>query len=100
MDIVVVPLLFVLKIVVDFAIWVIIADVVISWLMVANIFNLNNRFIAALIDSVARLSAFITAPIREWIPLSIGMLDLSPFVAMLILTYLDMAISRLLLRFV
>lgn len=100
MDIVVVPLLLLFKAIIDFAIWIVIADVVISWLMIANIFNLNNRFIAALIDSVAKLSNFIMAPIREWLPVSIGMLDLSPLVALLVLTCFDNMISRILLRFV
>ncbi|MDR1334197.1 MAG: YggT family protein [Holosporaceae bacterium] len=99
MDILLVPLLLLIKAVIGIAIMITVADVVLSWLMAANIFNSHNRFVYAVIDTVSRLSGLMLDPIRKWMPVNIGMLDISPVVLLLLLALCENMVNRILLRF-
>ncbi|MDR1375195.1 MAG: YggT family protein [Holosporaceae bacterium] len=99
MDIFLVPTLLLAKAVIGMAIVITVADVLLSWLIAADIFNINNKFVYAVIDTVSRLSGFMLAPIRRRMPISIGMLDISPVVLILLLTLCENVINRILLKF-
>ncbi|MDR3187127.1 MAG: YggT family protein [Holosporaceae bacterium] len=98
MDILLVPLLLLVKAIIGIAITITVADVVLSWLMAANIFNVHNRFVYAVVDTISRLSGFMLDPIRKWKPVNIGMLDISPVILLLLLTLCENIINRILLR--
>jgi uncharacterized protein YggT (Ycf19 family) len=98
MDILLVPVLLLIKAIIGMAIVITVADVMLSWLITANIFNTHNRFVCAVIDTISRLSGFMLNPIRKWMPVSIGMLDISPVVLILLLTLCENIINRILLR--
>lgn len=99
MDIVVVPLLLLLKAVIGIAIIVVIADVLLSWLIAANVLNTSNQFVYMIIDTLSRMSGLMLDPIRKRMPLSVGMIDLSPVVLILGLSLLENIVNRVLIRF-
>ncbi len=99
MDIVIVPLLLLLKAVIGLAIIVVIADVLLSWLIAANVLNTNNQFVYMIIDTLSKMSGFMLEPIRKRMPVSIGMIDLSPVVLILGLSLLENIVNRVLMRF-
>ncbi len=99
MDIIVVPLLLLLKAVIGLLIVVVIADVMLSWLVAANVLNTNNQFVYMIIRTLSGISGFMLDPIRKRIPINMGMLDLSPVVLILVLSLLENIINRLLMRF-
>lgn len=94
-----VPFLFLIKTILVLAIWVVIADVVINWLFIANVFNANNRFLIMLFDTLERLTNAMLSPIRKVLPYMMGSLDLSPIVLILALTFLENIIIRLVYYF-
>jgi YggT family protein len=97
-DILLVPFLFLIKTILVLAIWVVIADVIINWLFIANIFNANNRFLVVLVDTLERLTNAMLSPIRKSLPCMVGSLDLSPVVLILALTFLENIVIRIILR--
>ncbi|MDR0968728.1 MAG: YggT family protein [Holosporaceae bacterium] len=99
MDIIIVPTLLLIKALISFATVVIVADVIISWLIAANILNLDNQFVYAIVSSISRMSDFMLRPFRERIPCYIGALDISPVILILFLTFIEQVINRVLMRF-
>lgn len=90
-----VPFLFLIRTILVLAIWVVIADVVINWLFIANVFNANNRFLIMLFDTLERLTNAMLSPIRKVLPYMVGSLDLSPVILILALTFFENIIIRL-----
>ncbi len=97
-DIFFVPFLFLIKTILVLAIWVVIADVIINWLFIANIFNTNNRFLIMLTDTLERLTNTMLAPIRKNLPCMVGSLDLSPIILILGLTFLENVVIRIIMK--
>lgn len=60
-------------------IWIIIAQVVISWLVAFNVINTHNDFVRTLLRSLDRLTEPMLRPIRRVLP-DLGGIDLSPMV--------------------
>lgn len=59
--------------------FVIIANVVISWLIAFGVLNTNNPQAGRLVEGLNRLTEPVMAPIRRFIP-SIGGIDISPII--------------------
>lgn len=66
--------------VLDLYMWVFIVSAVMSWLIMFNVINTYNRFVATVMDILARLTEPLLRPIRRVVPV-MGGLDLSPMVA-------------------
>ena len=98
MDVILVPFLFLIRTVLSLAVWVVIADVVLNWLFIANIFNTNNRFIIIISDTLERLTNVMVNPIRKSLPCMIGSLDMSPVILILALTFLENVVVRILMK--
>ncbi|MDR2268384.1 MAG: YggT family protein [Holosporaceae bacterium] len=100
MDIIIVPLLLLLKTVLSIAAVVIIVDVIFSWLVAANVFNYQNKFVLTLLDSIGRLANIILNILREKtpFPLNVGNIDMSPLFLLLILTFLEDVITRIVIK--
>ena len=94
-DILLVPFLLLVQTILVLAIWVVIADVVINWLFIANVFNANNRFLIMLVDTLERLTNAMLSPIRRTLPCMVGSLDLSPVILILALTFLENVVIRI-----
>ncbi len=99
MDVFLVPFLLLLKAIIGLAVWVVIADVIIGWLLMINIINPHNRFIIAVVDMLTRLSEVMLRPIRQFIPITLGTLDFSPVVLILLLTFLENVLTRVIIKF-
>ncbi|MGE0153908.1 MAG: YggT family protein [Reyranellaceae bacterium] len=76
----------VLLVVIDIYIWLLIAMAILSWLIAFNVLNTRNRFIAMAVDFLYRITEPALRPLRRIIP-SIGGLDVSPAVLILILFF-------------
>ena len=98
MDVILVPFLLLIRTVLSLSVWIVIADILLNWLFIANIFNTNNRFIIAISDSLERLTNILLDPIRKNLPCIVGSLDLSPVILILALTFLENVISRIIVK--
>ncbi|MDR3151644.1 MAG: YggT family protein [Holosporaceae bacterium] len=101
MDIIVIPLLLLLKTALSIAAVIIIADVIFSWLVAANVFNYQNKFVLTLLDSIGRLANAMLNVLRSKTPfqLNVGNVDMSPLFLLLILTFLEDVITRIVIKF-
>ena len=63
-------------------VWVIIAQVIISWLVAFNVINTQSNFVRTLLDALERLTAPLYRPIRKVLP-DFGGIDFSPIVLIL-----------------
>lgn len=99
MDIFVVPLLLLIKSLISIAMTVVIIDVILSWLIAMNIVNVSNRFVYAIAETLSKISNFALNPIRARLPSNIGSLDISPVILLLLLTFAEQVIVRILIRF-
>ncbi|MDR2794881.1 MAG: YggT family protein [Holosporaceae bacterium] len=74
----------------NFMAYIVIADVVLSWLVFARILDNRNQFLWSLIGSINKLSNIILDPIRKKIPASLVFpMDLSPLFLLLLLIFLN-----------
>ena len=80
--------------VIQLYIWIIIVQVVLSWLVAFNVVNTRNRVIYMVGDVLYRLTEPVLAPIRRFLP-SFGGIDLSPVVLILLLVFLKNLIACL-----
>jgi YggT family protein len=77
--------------------WAVIISVVLTWLVQFNVINTSNRMVYQIGDFLYRITEPAIRPIRQLVP-SIGGLDLSPLIVILILGFLQQFIPGLLLR--
>ncbi|MDR1235486.1 MAG: YggT family protein [Holosporaceae bacterium] len=99
MDILFVPLLLLFKGILGLALVVVVADVILGWLLVANILNSGNQVLYVLISSISRVANLMLQPIRRKIPTTAGAIDFSPVVLMLLLVFFERVTDRILIRF-
>ncbi len=67
--------------------WVLIINVIFSWLIAMNIFNTQNRIIIAVYYGTKKLTDPLLNPIRNFLP-NLSGIDLSPVVLILILYFI------------
>lgn len=70
------------------AIWIIIAQVIASWLIAFNVVNVSNQFVRSILVGLDRITAPIYRPIRRFLP-DLGGIDLSPMIVILVLIVLQ-----------
>ena len=63
-------------------VWIIIAQVIISWLVAFNVINTSSSFVRTMLDGLDRLTAPLYRPIRKIMP-DFGGIDFSPIVLIL-----------------
>jgi len=63
-------------------VWVIIAQVILSWLVAFNVINTQSNFVRTVLDALERLTAPLYRPIRKIMP-DFGGIDFSPIVLIL-----------------
>jgi len=66
------------------AMYVIIAQVILSWLIVFNVINLQTPVVRSIIEALERITAPIYRPIRRLLP-DFGGIDFSPLVVILLI---------------
>jgi len=67
--------------------WVIIASAIFSWLYAFNVVNSRNQFVGSIGNMLYRLTEPALRPIRRFVP-SLGGVDISPVVLILLLVFL------------
>ncbi|HVM82585.1 MAG TPA: YggT family protein [Candidatus Binatia bacterium] len=80
--------------VISIYIWVLIIQVVLSWLVAFNVINTRNRFVYMVSDVAYKLTEPALRPIRRILP-NFGGLDLSPVVLILLLGFLQRLVVEL-----
>jgi YggT family protein len=86
-------ILSIILIVLDLYIWLLIAAAVLSWLVAFNVINARNQFVAMVGDFLYRITEPLLRPIRNLLP-SLGGIDLSPVVLILIIILIKDIIVR------
>ncbi len=72
--------------------YVVIANVIISWLIAFNILNTQNRFVYSILEFSYRLTDPILNKIRRFLP-NLGSLDISPIILLLLIWFLEMCMK-------
>lgn len=75
-------------------IWIIIAQVIVSWLVAFNVINTHNEFVRTLLRSLDRITEPMLRPIRRILP-DLGGIDLSPMVLILALILVQRLVPAL-----
>ena len=73
--------------VINIYIWLIIINVILSWLVTFNILNTQNRFVFAVLNATHQLTDPVLNKIRRFIP-NLGSIDISPVVLILLLIFI------------
>jgi len=73
--------------IIDLMIWIVIIWAVMSWLTAFNVINTTNRFVNTIQDTLGRITEPLLRPIRSILP-SLGGIDISPIILVLILMFL------------
>ena len=73
--------------IVDLYWWIVIINVIISWLIGFNVLNTQNRFVFMIFDFTNRLTNPILNKIRNFLP-NFGSIDISPVVLLLVLWFI------------
>ena len=68
-------------------IWLIIINVILSWLVAFNVLNTQNRFVFAVLNATHQLTDPVLNKIRRFIP-NLGSIDISPVVLILLLIFI------------
>ena len=79
-------------IILDLYVWLLIASAILSWLIAFNVVNTRNQFVAAIAEFLFRITEPVLGPIRRALP-SLGGLDISPIVLILIIMFLQRVIT-------
>mgnify|MGYP005679990263 FL=1 len=69
--------------------YIVIANVVISWLVAFNVLNTQNRFVYSILEMTYRLTDPILNKIRSFLP-NLGSLDISPVILLLLIWFIEM----------
>ena len=72
--------------------YVVIANVLISWLIAFNILNTQNRFAYSILELSYRLTDPILNRIRGFLP-NLGSLDISPIILLLLIWFIEMCMK-------
>ena len=72
--------------------YVVIANVVISWLVAFNVLNTQNRFVYSVLDFTYRLTDPFLNRIRRFLP-NLGTFDISPIVLLLLIWFIEMCMK-------
>ena len=72
--------------------YVVLANVVISWLITFNVLNTQNRFVYSILEVTYRLTNPILIKIRRFLP-NLGSLDISPIIFLLLIWFIEMCMK-------
>ena len=72
--------------------YVVIANVIISWLVAFNVLNTSNRFVYLILDFTYRLTEPFLNKIRAFLP-NLGAIDISPVILLLLIWFIEMCMK-------
>ena len=73
--------------IIDLYVWVLIINVIFSWLVAFNILNTQNRFVNLVLETTYKLTDPPLNYIRKFLP-NLGSIDISPVVLILALIFI------------
>ena len=83
--------------VLDLYLWLLIAQVVLSWLVQFNVLNTRNRAVYVIGDFLYKLTEPALRPIRRIVP-DLGGIDISPIILALIIGFIRRLLQDLFIR--
>ena len=72
--------------------WIVIANVIISWLVAFNVLNTQNRFVYSILELTYRLTDPFLNKIRNFLP-NLGTLDISPVILLVLIWFLQICMN-------
>ena len=72
--------------------YIVIANVVISWLIAFNVLNTQNRFVYSIVEMTYKLTNPILNKIRSFLP-NLGSLDISPIILLILIWFIEMCMK-------
>ena len=72
--------------------YIVIANVIISWLVAFNVLNTQNRLVYSILDLTYRLTEPFLNKIRHFLP-NLGTLDISPVILLLLIWFIEMCMK-------
>jgi len=72
--------------------YVVIANVIISWLIAFNILNTHNRFVYSILELTYKLTEPFLNRIRRFLP-NLGSLDISPIILLLLIWLIEICMK-------
>ena len=84
-------------VVLSLVIFVMIAQVIVSWLLAFNILNMSNQFVALVANALYQLTDPLLRPIRRLLP-DFGGLDISPIILFLAIYFIWLVVLYPLMR--
>ena len=72
--------------------YIVITNVIISWLVAFNVLNTQNRFVYSILELTYRLTEPFLNKIRRFIP-NLGTLDISPVILLLLIWFIEMCMK-------
>ena len=72
--------------------YIVIANVIISWLVAFNVLNTSNRFVYSILDFTYRLTEPFLSKIRRFLP-TLGAFDISPIILLLLIWFIEMCMK-------
>jgi YggT family protein len=82
------PILLLCYRVIDIYFYILIVNIVLSWLVAFNVVNMQNRLVATILYATNRLTDPLLNPIRRVLP-NLGGIDISPIVLVLGLLFIQ-----------
>ena len=73
--------------IINIYIWLIIINVILSWLVAFNVLNTQNRFVFMILNATHQLTDPALNKIRKFIP-NLGPIDISPVILILLLIFI------------
>ena len=72
--------------------YVVIINVIVSWLIAFNILNTQNRLVYSILELTYRLTEPFLNKIRRFLP-NLGSLDISPIILLLLIWFIEMCMK-------
>ena len=72
--------------------YVVVANVIISWLVAFNVLNTSNRFVYLVLDFTYRLTEPLLFHIRRFLP-NLGAFDISPIILLLLIWFVEVCMK-------
>ena len=82
------PILLLLYRVIDIYFYILIINIVLSWLIAFNIVNMQNKIVVSILYTTNRLTDPLLNPVRRILP-NLGGIDISPIILVLCLLFVQ-----------
>lgn len=92
-------LLTIVDLLLQVAMWIIIVQAILSWLVVFNVINTQNEYVRSFFHALDRITAPIYRPVRRILP-DFGGLDFSPMVVLLLIVVLRILLEGVMVNVV